>query len=159
MKHVLAYSFALLMCTACADAPPTAPPARRDYQQFQREVYPVLLRDCGFPDCHGAGDRFFRVWGPGRTRLPKADGTIPGAFDVPTVDEVSASYSLALSMVDEANPKVSELLRKPLAVEAGGASHKGVDKSGRDVYRTADDGGYVTLARWVFSEPPPAKAP
>jgi hypothetical protein len=149
----------LLACSACAEEPLTAPPARRDYQQFQREVYPVLLRDCGFPDCHGAGDRFFRVWGPGRTRLPKADGTVPGAFDVPTVDEVSSSYSLALSMVDEANPEVSELLRKPLAVEAGGASHKGVDKYGRDVYRTSDDGGYVTLARWVFSEAPPAKAP
>jgi hypothetical protein len=61
---------------------------------------------------------------------------------------------MGLSMVDDADPSLSELLRKPLAVEAGGAGHQGVDKYGRDVYRTADDNGYVALARWVFSTPP-----
>ncbi len=142
------------LAVGCADAPKTADPARREYQQFQREVYPVLLRDCGFPDCHGSEQRFFRVYGPGRTRLAKSDGTVPGAFDVPTSDEVSSSYAMALSMVDDADPGLSELLRKPLAVEAGGAGHQGVDKYGRDVYRTADDNGYVALARWVFSATP-----
>lgn len=149
----------LLALAGCADAPATAPPADLDYQQFQREVHPVLLRDCGFPACHGAPERFFRVWGPGRTRLPDKAGVVPGAFDVPSVDEISASYALALSMVDNADPGLSELLRKPLAVEAGGAGHQGVDKYGRNVYRTAEDTGYLALARWVFSAPPAVKAP
>lgn len=158
MKHSTAV-WGLLLLVACADAPATPAPADRDYQQFQREVHPVLLRDCGFPECHGAEERFFRVWGPGRTRLPDKAGVLPGAFDVPSVDEISASHSLALSMIDEANPSLSELLRKPLAIEAGGAGHQGVDKYGRNVYRTAEDTGYLALARWVFSAPLPAKAP
>jgi hypothetical protein len=42
-------------------------------------------------------------------------------------------------------------LRKPLAVERGGADHEGVDKYGRNVYRTPDDEGFSTIARWVWA--------
>jgi hypothetical protein len=147
-----------LLCCACGSKQPAGAFAKREFPAFQREVYPVLLRDCAFPTCHGGPQRFFHVWGPGRVRLPGPKGT-PGAVDLPTVDEISASYSLALSMIDNEDPSRSPLLRKPLAVAAGGAGHRGVDKHGRDVYRTMQDSGYVTLARWVLSPPPatPAK--
>ena len=112
----------------------------------------MLLRDCGFPACHGAKERFFRVWGPGRSRLPNDMGVIPEAFDLPTGDELSASYSLALSMIDEQHPVASLLLRKPLAIAAGGAGHLGVDGYGRDVYRTAEDSGFLAIARWVHAD-------
>jgi hypothetical protein len=75
----------------------------------------------------------------------------PGPFDVPTSGEQSASYTLALSMLEERDITQSLLLRKPLAVEAGGAGHFGTDIYGRDVYRTTQDSGYVVLARWVLS--------
>jgi hypothetical protein len=126
---------------------------KRDFKVFQREVYPVLLRDCGFPACHGNADRFFRVWGPGRSRLPNTKGMLPEAFDLPTGEELSATYSLALSMIDGEHPTSSPLLRKPLAVAAGGAGHLGVDDYGRDVYRTAEDSGFLALARWVYTVP------
>jgi hypothetical protein len=143
----------LLLCCACAKQPPAGSVAKREFPSFQREVYPVLLRDCAFPSCHGGPQRFLRVWGPGRVRLPSSKGT-PGAVDLPSVDEISATYSLALSMIDDRDPAHSPLLRKPLAVAAGGAGHRGVDKYGRDVYRTAQDSGYLTLARWVLSAAP-----
>jgi hypothetical protein len=143
----------LAVCFACSSNQPPNGFAKREFPAFQREVYPVLLRDCAFPTCHGGPQRFLRVWGPGRVRLPGTKGT-PGAVDLPTVDEISASYSLALSMIDNDDPKRSALLRKPLAVAAGGAGHRGVDKHGRDVYRTTQDSGYVTLARWVLSPAP-----
>jgi hypothetical protein len=151
----IAASFALGLL-GCSD--PVEPPlaARRQFQQFQGEVYPVLLRDCGFPACHGAPERFFRVWGPGRIRLAKDDGTLPEPFDVPTGDELAASYSLALSMIEERDIAQSPLVRKPLAVEAGGAGHLGVDNYGRDIYRTVQDSGYLAIKRWVLSPPPPA---
>lgn len=154
---LLACAFACLSACFSGCVDPADPPlaARRDFPAFRGEVYAVLLRDCGFPACHGAPERFFRVWGPGRTRLPLDDGTFPEPFDLPTGDELSASYALALSMVDERKPKDSPLLRKPLAVQAGGAGHFGVDQYGRDIYRTAQDSGYVTIARWVFTPPPP----
>jgi hypothetical protein len=139
----------------CADEQTQSGFAWREFMQFQREVYPVLLRDCGFPACHGASERFFRVWGPGRVRLPREMG-LPGAFDQSTLDEQSATHSLSLAMIDSDRPERSLLLRKPLAVEAGGAGHFGVDKYGRDVYRTAQDSGYLALARWVFTKPPAA---
>lgn len=159
MKRLARTGIALLLLVgfACNGETEKTVFARRDFQQFQREVYPVLLRDCGFPACHGAPTRFFRVWGPGRVRLPGANGT-PGELDLPTVAEISATYSLALSMIDDRDPGRSALLRKPLAVAAGGAGHLGVDKHGRDLYRTAQDAGYLTLARWVYSPPPPTPA-
>ena len=40
-----------------------------DRMQFDAEVYPVLLRDCGFDACHASAGRFFQVFGPGRARL------------------------------------------------------------------------------------------
>ena len=121
-----------------------------EFAQFQSEVYPVLLRDCGFPTCHGSSNRFLQVWGPGRSRL---NPMLTSAFDVPTGDEISLTYTLALSMVDGKHPGRSLLLRKPLAVEAGGAGHRGTDRYGRDVYRTTNDDGYLALARWVFMIP------
>jgi hypothetical protein len=134
--------------------PPVA--AHRAFPQFRTEVYPVLLRDCGFAACHGGSQRFFRVLGPGRVRMPNDDGTLPEAFDLPTGKELDLSYALAQSMLDEHDLPHSPLLRKPLAVEAGGAGHFGTDAYGRDVYRTPHDAGYVTLARWVLSGPPMA---
>jgi hypothetical protein len=141
-----------LVALACAETGGESVAVEREFQQFQREVYPVLLRDCAFPACHGDHDRFFRVFGPGRVRLP-GETTIPEALDQPTGDELSVSYSLALSMIDPDDPKQSPLIRKPLAVEAGGAGHYGVDQYDRDVYRTEQDAGYLIIARWVYIDP------
>lgn len=125
------------------------------FAQFQSDVYPVLIRDCAFSTCHGTSDRFFQVWGPGRTRL----NPMTSAFDRPTGDEISLTYTLALSMVDVKHPGRSLLLRKPLSVEAGGAGHRGVDPYGRNVYRTTNDQGYLALARWVFMIPADGSQP
>lgn len=149
----------LLVCAACGD-PSTAPVvAKRPFDAFRNDVYPVLLRDCGFPACHGDPKRFFRVWGPGRARLPLESTMIaPEALDQPTGQEIAVSLALALSMIDERDLAHSPLLRKPLAVSAGGSGHMGIDNFGRDVYRTTSDQGYQVLQKWVFS-PAPAPAP
>lgn len=137
-----------LSAVACQKAAEGWHPAKPSFQQFQVEVFPVLLRDCAFSTCHGSKDRFFRVWGPGRTRL---NPMISAEFDKLTGDEASNTYQLALSMIDAAQPSRSLLLRKPLAVEAGGAGHRGADKFGRNIYRTVNDPGYLSIAHWVFT--------
>ena len=114
----------------------------RDFQV----VLPVLQRDCGFHTCHGSEERFFRIYGPGRARLDETSL----AFDGMTGAEASDSFTLTLSMIDAQNPEESLLLRKPLAVEAGGAAHEGVDRFGRDVYRSVDDEGYRAIERFVL---------
>lgn len=141
----------VLACTAlvfagCTDAGEGWQPPEHAFRDFQ-VVAPILQRDCGFHTCHGSEDRFFRIYGPGRARLDPE--TL--AYDGLTGDEASASFTSALSMIDARNLEESLLLRKSLAVEAGGAEHGGVDRFGRNVYRTVDDEGYLAIERFVLS--------
>jgi hypothetical protein len=147
----------LLALSACAEDPGELQVSMPDRMQFDAEVYPVLLRDCAFHACHGSSERFFQVLGSGRGRLLPT--TRP--LDPSTVEEITHSYERARSMIDPKNPAQSLLLRKPLASEAGGTGHEGVDELGRNVYQTAMEPGYAAIERWVFAAPPamPATQP
>jgi len=119
-----------------------------DGERFTREVYPVLLRDCAFPSCHGAPERFLRVLGPGRTRL--YDDVAPR--DAALLEEVVLSYERARSLLGSAQaPEDSLLLKKPLDLAAGGQAHAGADAFGRNVYRAKSDPGYEVLRAWAHS--------
>jgi hypothetical protein len=114
------------------------------------------LRDCAFSTCHGANERFFQVFGPGRARL---DPVSTKPDDPATLAEVLHSYERARSMLATANPiDQALLLRKPLELGAGGQGHKGVDDYGRNVYASAADPSYVVLARWAHTQGPPPTA-
>lgn len=116
---------------------------------FEQEVYPQLLRDCAFSDCHGKQQRFFQVYGPGRTRL--LETSMPS--DPATPDEIMRSYERARSMLaGTARPEDALLLRKPLETSEGGQAHKGLDALGRNVYRYRQDPSYALLLRWAQSE-------
>jgi hypothetical protein len=118
-----------------------------DQAVFNRDVYPVLLADCAYSQCHGAEQRFFRVFGPGRTRLKDASGSSSSAL------EMQASYVRALSMLitDGSRPLIeSPLLIKPLDVAAGGSAHGGNDNFGHNVYRSASDPGYALIKGWAL---------
>jgi hypothetical protein len=119
-----------------------------DAEMFEHEVYPVLLRDCGFPACHGAPERFFQVLGPGRVRA--SSETAP--FDPALPEEIEHTYNRARSMLAHTS-SVEEalLLRKPLSPAAGGAGHEGEDLWGRDVYWSAEAPGFQTLYTWARS--------
>lgn len=117
-----------------------------DLSQFQASVYPVLLRDCAFSECHGAERRFFRVYGPGRVRLDPA----LASSDPATAVEVQLSYERTRSMLaTDARIEDSLLLRKPLELDRGGSGHDGVDALGRNVYATKADPSYVALVQWA----------
>jgi len=159
-RAILTCALALLAAACGSDTDGFALPASNKVSTFQRDVYPVLLRDCAFPTCHGAPERFFRVWGPGRVRLdpnaPLFDISIDPATGLekkqePNGPELNRTLDSAIGFVDAKDPRRSLLLRKPLAAEAGGSGHLGVDRFGRNVYRSMDSEGYVTLSRWVFS--------
>lgn len=98
--------------------------------------------------------RFFRVFGPGRTRLsPTADPSDPASSE-----EIQHSYDRARSMIDPSDPAHSLLLRKPLASGAGGAGHKGDDSLGRNVYASTVDPNFQILRAWVLAQPAGADA-
>jgi hypothetical protein len=149
MKPALPYAIVILLTVyACADQGQGWQfPQARNLPEFTQDVMPVLLRDCGFHTCHGSAARFFRIWGPGRLRL---DPTTR-AFDPLTGRELEANYNMAVSMLNPDDPKLSLLLRKPLARSAGGSAHGGADPLGRNVYRVSTDPGYIALEHWVES--------
>jgi hypothetical protein len=151
--HALSCCLALACLSACGVDPAPLRVASPDLNRFANEAYPVLLRDCGFPACHGASARFFRVYGPGRSRFMPAMNADPG--DPATIDEINQSYDRTRSMIDARNPVRSLLLRKPLASAAGGAGHKGEDLLGRNVYATTNEPGYQALRAWVLGLPAP----
>ncbi|MET0389930.1 MAG: hypothetical protein ABW321_28415 [Polyangiales bacterium] len=132
---------------ACGGTDPELDFPDVDTQRFYEQVYPVLLADCGFPACHGSAERFFAVYGPGRTRLdPETDIYAPA-----TSRELALSYSRARSMLlGPEGPRRSPLLRKPLAISAGGAAHEGDDPWGNAVIPNKRDPRYEALFFWAI---------
>jgi hypothetical protein len=131
---------------ACRDDERIAQPPDLDQAVFDAEVYPILLRDCGFPACHGDRDRFFRVFGPGRTRLSASSSL----YEPATAAERQATFDRARSMLAAVpDPAQSLLLRKPLEERAGGGAHLGLDALGRNVYGSTEDPSWRVLAAWA----------
>lgn len=147
-------SMSLLLATglsACAPAGDDGVLAAPDEAVFNTQTYDVLLRDCGFVECHGREGRFLRVFGPGRARLYEIDYSDPTAEGRRQMDEKLASYRSARAVIYPDRPEESDLLRKPLDVAAGGAGHKGTDVYGRDVYPDRDDPNFMILEAFAKS--------
>jgi hypothetical protein len=135
----------LASLTACTQPSGELYVPDRDPIEFRDAVYPVLMRDCAFPACHGTPDRFFAVYGPGRTRLDPTTGI----YDPPTSTEIALAFSRAESMLlSPEGPEASLFLRKPIPRSQGGAGHRGDDPFGTPVYRTTDDARYAALYHW-----------
>lgn len=146
-SRAVAITFAVfvLQAQACsADGAPVELP-EPDGDAFARDVYPLLLRDCGTSTCHGARERFFRVVGPGRMRLSAQQAPL----DPATAQEVLESYRRARAMLQPDGADRPLLLRKPLALAAGGATHGGRDAYGRNVYASRSDPSYRAIERWA----------
>ena len=128
------------MCACDPPADVTVPAP--DYDAFERDVYPILVRDCGMLTCHGVDARPFRLYGPGRLRAD--DDT--DRFDPATDDELWFSYQRTRSMLaNDGDVTTSPLLSKPLP----NAGHRGLDDYGGAVYRSATDPDYLTLVAWA----------
>lgn len=130
----------VVLAVGCDAAAPVVPAPSR--AAFARDVYPILLRDCGFPACHGDPLRSFHLFGPGRLRLD-AD-TDP--LDPPTEDELAISYERTRAMLlRPAGEGEVLLVRKP----GPGGGHRGIDANGRNVYGAVDDPALRTIAAWA----------
>lgn len=151
-KVVLAGCLPLIAAlgVGCGNVDADPPLAAPDRAMFDAQVWPILVRDCGFGACHGSEPRFFRVVGPGHERLDLSTRITDPATDA----ELQFSYDRARSMLDADAPSDSSLLRKPLEVAAGGSGHAGTDSFGRNVYRTADDPNFQVLVRWAAGVAP-----
>lgn len=117
--------------------PPSSPPAPPEggrryvlpYEAFVQNVEPVLRRQgCGVGgDCHGGGIR-------GTFQL-SPDGAPDPRFD----------FTQAALQVNGTHPDDSTLLRKPLALDAGGAPHA------FKVFASPEAADYQLLRQWIVS--------
>lgn len=140
MRLVPRIALALALGGCLPEADPTVPGP--DFEQFRTEIYPLLLRDCGFNACHGDGHRYYQVFGPGRMRIDEA----MDLFEPATEEEIEVSYERARAMLLTRDDVLdSPLLRKP--VEGGG--HAGLDVNGRNVYSGRNDPEFLKLAEWA----------
>lgn len=137
---------ALLLVAACDD-PVRVVPAP-DRARFGAEVYPVLLRDCSFPACHGDPRRPLFVPGPGRTRLEAPESPL----DAPTRAEVDLAYDRARAWLLAEGDEPPPLLHKP----GPRAAHEGRDEHGRNVYEDPDAPGLAALTAWAEGTEAPA---
>lgn len=157
--------FLLAWGAACSSGVPApSGPPTLDADVFRQAVYPVMLRDCGFPACHAStpmglaaandpnGTRdtaALRVTGPGRLRLARET-----PLNAPPTDaEIEDARVRATGLVYEGEDcDASPLLRKPLEVDEGGAPHHRLSPHFRDTYRDKDVEGYRILQAWVCTQ-------
>lgn len=132
----LTLAIGVAMC-GCRPADPSAPPPPGggnvwvlDEAIFAANVAPVLTaRGCDAIECHGGGIR-------GTFALSPA-GDKDLAFD----------FEQAALQVTGTDPAASPLLRKPLAVTAGGTPHAGDAEGG--IFVSTADPDYQTILAWI----------
>jgi hypothetical protein len=161
MKPQLSRLFAIglgLAAVGCAEEQPwKLSESSKQSILYTEGAYPVLLRDCSFFACHGSSERLFQVWGPKRHRLTSAN--LSGEEERMQIGaEVEKTFDMAIGFIDVNDPGNSLLLRKGLDPQAGGTGHLGLDKYGRNVYRSASSPGYIKLAQWVYDVAAKAKS-
>lgn len=148
MRAVTLLALACLLLLGCAEEKGPLEVPQPDRMLFDTQIYPLLLRDCGFHACHGSHERFFQVFGPGHGRL----NPLTRPPEPPTPEELLHSYQRARAMIDREKPDESLLLVKPLSIAAGGVGHEGVDEYGREVYESKLDPTFNLLQRWARGE-------
>lgn len=113
-----------------------------DYEEFVRQVQPILGYGCANPSCHGNEQRPLSIYAPQAYRF---DPTQVFTLSPLTDGELRENYERARSFAVDtgAGPL---LLTKPLAEEAGGARHL----EGGDIFYSIEERDYRILEAWIY---------
>ena len=109
---------------------PTMDPTNADYQQFVSNVIPVMQGTCSAGNCHGTfANELYLTCGN-------------------TDPEKRWNYHAALQYLSQ-TPNQSELVRRPLAPNLGGAFHEG-----GVIWQSQSDGNYQAVLNWATAAAP-----
>ncbi len=125
------------MAGSCLDDPDAVYPLRApDRLSFEEEAGPLLARRCGDGGCHAEPERPLSLYSPGHQRLSPGD---TGYTDPLTPAEWDANYDAVRGFLDDAHPRHSLLLRKPL-----GHGHT-------VVFEAASDPEFQAVEQWAWT--------
>ena len=134
--------FGLVLLAGCVEPadPSELPPA--DFALFADTVQPVYANRCANPSCHGSADRPLALYAAWQYRIDSADlWSPPPISDVELEANFDRSRALLVGLTD---PGDSQLLRRPLDPDAGGADHAGGVQFGDDT-----DADYLAIEAWI----------
>ncbi|HEX3597431.1 MAG TPA: hypothetical protein VHU80_20125, partial [Polyangiaceae bacterium] len=117
------------------DFDPNTDPATPDYQIFASRVNPVLGSTCAAGNCHGSPTNSMYL----------TCGTSP--------EQTRWNYFAAGDYVSS-DPEASELLRRTVALSAGGTYHEG-----GTLFQSMDDAGYQAILAWAMQKGGPSHVP
>jgi hypothetical protein len=134
------------LASACVvDLPPPEPLPEGDVTEFARTVQPVLDLRCADPSCHARADRPLALYSKGRHRRDPARTFLDEPLDA---EELAANAravaAFALEIAPEDGPDGCLVLRKPLALAAGGCGH-----AGGEIFSSRDDREYRAVRAWL----------
>lgn len=109
--------------------------------EFTSDVEPRLEARCAQGGCHGRRERPFALYAPGAYR---ADPTRTHLDEPLDASEIAANAERVAAFASEGPIDDCAVLRKPLAVSAGGVWH-----GGGDVFRDTSDPTYVAMRAWL----------
>ncbi len=135
----------LLVCSvACIDEPGViTDELTLDWDQYVGEVEPALTASCANPSCHGVPVRPLELFGVHQHRL---DPELVYADEPLTQTESELNLSrIAEFVVAPPDAADSDLLRKPLAEDAGGTGHVGGVQ-----FEDAEDATYRLVLDWLL---------
>lgn len=146
----LAISLAATL-TACEEGlTDKAPLPKLDEAYFRCHVQPILTKNCSMLACHGAPERYYRIYARNRLRY----GIAGEAQRNSQLNEGEAKHNFdaARAYVDVDHADESLLLRKPLEPDAGGFYHGATKFSKLNIFANLESTEYETIQKWVKGE-------
>ena len=135
----------LLVATlsACGPAAGTEPLAMADLETFEARVEPHLEARCSLGGCHGRAERPLALYAPGAYRADPERTYLDEPLDAFELLENARRISAFAGDLRAADTLV---IRKPLAIEAGGVWH-----GGGSVFVDDTDPSCRALVGWLDS--------
>ena len=117
---------------------------RRSFDFYRQNIEPMFVRPRGYPNGGGNGACVMCHTWQTSLRFQLEDMTDTPDGWAWTEGQSQMNYDVVTQLVNASDPESSKLLRKPLAVQAGGEGH-----TGGSYWESSDDAEYQVVREWI----------
>lgn len=139
-----AAAFSACVTFGCAEEPDPIQIPRGDVDVFAADVQPIVDAQCANPSCHGRVERPLSLFSPGRYRMDPERTFLDEPL---SRDELEMNARAVAAFATEVAPEGVDgclVLRKPLALAAGGCGHEG-----GVIWSSRDDREHRLVRGWL----------